>query len=205
MINSIHGSRRGAGARRSLTALALAVGLLVVLSLPGAASAADVQCGGTIKAGEVDEFSDNPLVYRFKCSAEIVGYSIVSTRQVDYFSPEVIGLLPDGNGSGEVFGCEGTFPGAGFGCKGKLAAGHIVEGDFSLSEPLCSTRLHAPRARFWLVTASVQLDAKGNPFTTSSQPYPLAATKCPKVKAAKKSGKKIAEKHGKAKSAKTKS
>lgn len=205
MIKSIHGLHRGQGFRRSLVALALSVGLLAILSLPGVASASEVQCGGTIKAGEPDLFSDNPLTYRFKCSTDVIAYSVVSTRAVDYFNPEVAGLTPAGEASGEMFSCEGTIPGAGFGCRGKLAAGNIVEGDFSLSEPLCPTRLHAPRARFWLVTSSIQLDAKGKEFTTSSQPFPLAAQKCPKVKPPKKGGKKkSAKKSAKAKSAKTK-
>ena len=78
-------------------------------------------CGGSLELNNDIPGIDPPggLSYKFNCNAQVLGYAIVSNRQVDYFSTEVLVLdATSGEATPEQFGCEGAFPSSGFGCRG---------------------------------------------------------------------------------------
>lgn len=163
-----------------LVALGLAVGLLGLSVVAGNASAASVSCGGTVKA-DSEHHSENSLKYAVKCDEEIQGYSIVSNREIGYFSTEVTVLAGTEVAQGESFTCEGAIPGNGIGCYGKMTAGNTVEGFIGTADELCEAPV---QPKFWAVALTTQI-AKEKPFPLTSEPFPLGI-KCATLNAKKK-------------------
>jgi len=121
--------------RMSAGIVLLGLVMAIALTIPGSASAANFSCKGHIAPGTVDEEFENALDYKFACTARIVGYMIVTDREIDAFDTEI--EVKDTAGaivSSDSFVCEGDFPGFGFGCLGGYGANNIIEGKFSLSE-----------------------------------------------------------------------
>ena len=136
---------------------ALAASAALTLAVLPSAFAADGSfqptCLGSAKLGE--SRADGDILYRFACSSEIAGYSIVAlNRSVDAFDTEPVVLDPGGNAvPGEDFGCSGEIPGMGIGCGGKATAWHQVNGGIQISTDPCAS----PRPRLAVTVA----DAKG--------------------------------------------
>jgi hypothetical protein len=112
------------------------VGLLmaIALTIPGAASAATFTCSGGIKPGTVTDEFENPLDYRFACTGRVVGFMIVTQREIDAFDTEL--EVHDAAGTivpADGFACEGDFPGFGVGCLGTYSTNNVVTGTISLS------------------------------------------------------------------------
>ena len=123
-------ARVGAGT----AVLGLLVAVAVALSIPGAASAATFDCKGHIKSGTVTDDFENPIDYKFACTGRIVGFMIVTDREIDAFDTEL--EVHDSKGvivASDGFACEGDFPGFGVGCLGVYGANNLVEGTISLS------------------------------------------------------------------------
>lgn len=160
----------------------LVLGGFAALAAFGAspALAASVNCGGKLSISK-DEGSDNTLSYRFKCSESLKGYSIVSNREVAYFTTEVGVLKGTEVAEGEAFTCEGAIPSNGIGCYGNASAGNWVEGSIGLLDELCADPKQRPR--FWLVSLTEQ-EKSGKPFPLTSEPFNLGAPNCRKELAA---------------------
>jgi hypothetical protein len=155
--------------RRARVALVLAAAALATTVLPAAARAADGSfqptCKGSASLGEARE--DGQVDYKWACSADIAGYSIVTlTRQVDSFDTEPVVLTPAGDPvAGQDFGCSGEIPGIGIGCGGLATAWNQVHGSVNLSTDPCV----GPRPKFALTVA----DAKGR----TAGPYRLVSAR----------------------------
>jgi len=173
------GGERG-GRFGFLVALGLAVSLFGFAMMTGSASAASVSCGGTVVT-DSEHHSENTLQYSVKCSEDIQGYSIVSNRDLGYFSTEVTVLNGTEVAEGEAFTCEGAIPGNGVGCYGKMTAGNTVNGFVGTSNELCEAEV---QPKFWAVALTTQI-AKEKPFPLTSEPFPLAI-KCETLNAKKK-------------------
>jgi hypothetical protein len=150
------------------------LGVLAVLTAVGVATlpsafAADGSfqptCLGSAKLGE--NRADNEVLYKFACSSEIEGYSIITlNKQIDSFDTEPVVLTPAGDAvPGEDFGCSGEIPGIGIGCGGKATAWNQVNGGVNLTSNPCG----APRPR---LAVSVS-DAKGR----VAGPYRLVSSR----------------------------
>jgi hypothetical protein len=162
------------------------LGLLMAtaLTLPGAASAASFTCGGHVKPGTASEEFENPIEYTFACQGRIVGFMIVTDREIDAFDTE----LEVHNAAGAIvpsdaFACEGDFPGFGVGCLGTYSTNNVVTGTFSLSsQKPCAE----PRVDPKLVVIAESLDANtGAPLKNSNGsmagPFDLGRPRgCPK-------------------------
>ena len=179
-----------------LLALALAVSLVGISIAAGSASAGSVTCGGNVATTDEHE-SENALEYSVKCSEDISAYSIVSNREISYFSTEVTAFAGDEIAEGESFTCEGTVPGNGIGCYGKATAGNTVVGTVGLTDELCEAYV---QPRFWVIAQTTQLK-KEVPFHLTSEPFPLAI-KCDTLNAKKKAKDKAMKLCAKVKSAK---
>lgn len=158
-----------------LVALGLAVGLLGLSVFAGTASASEVNCGGSV-AVDTEHESENSLKYDVKCSEDIRGYSIVSNRSIGYFGTEVIVLAGEEVAEGESFTCEGSIPGSGFGCYGKMTAGNSAQGYMGTTDELCEAPV---QPKFWAVALTTQLK-KEVPFQLTSEPFQLKF-KCDKL------------------------
>lgn len=178
-----------------LLALALAAGLILLSIAAGSASAGSVTCGGNLAIDDEHE-SDNSLAYSVKCNEDISAYSIVSNREISYFSTEVVAFAGGEVAEGEAFTCEGTVPGNGVGCYGKATAGNTVVGTVGLTDELCEAYV---QPRFWVIAQTTQLK-KEVPFQLTSEPFPLAI-KCGTLNAKKKAKDKAKKVCGKVKSA----
>jgi len=85
-----------------------------ILGSAGTASAGNnTFCKGTVKPANKKKPGVD-AVYNFSCSDDIRGYSIVTTRTLDFFGTET-NTSPDTSQSA-IMQCEGTVPGHGFGC-----------------------------------------------------------------------------------------
>jgi hypothetical protein len=72
--------------RIALVVGALSVACLIPLASPGAASASSVVCGGRLKFDDkLARFTG--LIYRFKCTENILAFSVVSSKQIDFSTP----------------------------------------------------------------------------------------------------------------------
>ena len=140
---------------------------------PGAASAATVECIGSTEFTDEIPATPRGLAYSFLWNEDILAYSIFSTRELGYFSPEVTPFLQSGEGSGELVQCEGQIPSYGFGCRGKVANDHIVRGLVATSGPPCPRE--GKGVRLWLVVTTVQ-----GTNTYSSRPFRLRGPNCSK-------------------------
>jgi len=162
------------------------LGLLmaIALTVPGAASAANIECSGHVAVGTATEDFENPLDYRFACTGRIVSYMIVTQREIDLFDTEI--EVHDAAGTiipADGFACEGDFPGFGFGCVGVYDTNAIIEGNYSLSsQKPCAEPRDDPK----LVVVAESLDlATGAPLKKSdgalAGPFDLGRPRgCPK-------------------------
>lgn len=139
---------------------------LALAAVPGDASAANLTCRGHTSLGQVTEDADNPLDYRFACTGRIVGYTLISDRELDYFDPEL--EVTDAAGTvvpTDSFGCEGDIPGFGINCLGVYGTNRLVTGHVSVAEQAPCTE---PRPRVQLVVVAETVDAvTGKPAKTS--------------------------------------
>jgi hypothetical protein len=176
--------RQPAGRRPRLAVAALAAAAGCLYLIPAGASAAEAPvCGGSIEINNEIPGIDPPggLSYKFDCNAQVVGYALLSSRQVDYFSTEV--LVSDIN-SGEVvsesFGCEGAFPGAGFGCRGLANNGNFISGEFAIGRDPCeAAKTKSDKFKVWVSATVTEFDSVTNkPFVAVTQPFRLKAPNC---------------------------
>lgn len=171
--------RRGTRARWRCAALSVS---LAAVAAMGAISLAHAQagslgCSRQVKLDRSQPRSEHSLTYKLSCNQDIGSYTIVSTRTVDSFGPEVPVTGPGGQPlNDESFKCEGAIPGDGFRCSGNAKAVNVVTGEFSTeSAPCPATRKEAKaggKLRLWL--AAVDKDGK------SSEPLRIRGPKCPK-------------------------
>jgi hypothetical protein len=180
VIRRFGGSRPAARSWRRATLLALAAGCLGALILPGGASASTVQCGGNIRPTEGEAGTDSfQMEYRFRCNENVRAYSLVSSKTMDFFSTEVLVIDNAGNATPEQFGCEGPFPGNGFGCRGQASFGNRIVGEFStMRNPCGSTGRKADRLKVWITVTTTQTTATGSEFIISSHPIKLKGSGC---------------------------
>jgi hypothetical protein len=171
-------------ARVTIATLAAAAGCIGALSLPAGASAAEVPlCGGKLELNNEIPGIDPPggLSYKFNCNAQVQGFAIVSNRQVDYFSTEVLVLdAASGEATPEQFSCEGPFPSAGFGCRGIANFGNTISGEFAIGRDPCQTaKTKSDKFRVWVVATVTEFDSVTNkPFVAVTQPFRLKAPEC---------------------------
>ncbi len=147
--------------------LAAAAALLVGGLTAGAASAEDdittpgeelplepgsgIDCTGKITKSQDSEY---PYNYEIRCNKDLLGYSIISNREIDATTTEPIGFEPSGDAAlGEDFFCKSGIPGWGLGCYGakgtaKLTAGNFVRAGLSTFAPICDSNM---QPMFWLV------------------------------------------------------
>jgi hypothetical protein len=170
---------------RLIAGIAL-LGLLmaVVLLIPGAASAATFGCSGHTNPGTPSDDFENPIDYKFACAGRIVGYMIVTDREIDSFDTEI--EVHDAAGAiipSDSFACEGDFPGFGVGCLGTYGANCVVTGTVSLSE---RKPCDEPRVDPKLVVVAEAIDVNtGAPLKNSTGsmagPFDLGRPRgCPK-------------------------
>jgi hypothetical protein len=171
-------------ARVAIAALAAAAGCVSALSLPAGAIAAEAPlCGGSLELNDEIPGIEPPggLSYKFNCNTQVLGYSIISTRQVDFFSTEVLVLdVNSGEATNEAFGCEGAFPSSGFGCKGVSNFGNAMSGDFAIGRDPCeASKAKSDKFKVWVSATVTQFDSVTNkPFTAVTQPFRLKGPDC---------------------------
>jgi hypothetical protein len=179
----------------AMAALAAAVGCVAALSLPAAASAAEAPvCGGALELNDEIPGIDPPggLSYKFNCNAQVQGYALLSNRQVDYFSTEVLVLdATSGESTPEQFGCEGPFPSSGFGCRGVANFGNTISGEFAIGRDPCQVaKTKSDKFKVWIAATVTEFDSvTGKPFVAVTQPFRLKKPDCGKAgtgKAAKR-------------------
>ena len=165
MITQLH--RHPGAPRKPVLGAALALVLTCLLLGPPAASANSVRCKGTTTpaegtAGELD--------YKFKCSEEIKGFSLVSNMTVAEFgtTADVLDRVTGDPVSGQTFNCEGPIPGSGFGCSGGALNPNWIAGKFAIEGKRCVRGWNQQRT--WVVA----IDAAG----IASGPMPLRPSKC---------------------------
>lgn len=186
-MTKIRSKHPGKRRRMSIASLALAAVVATVLSLPTAAGAAEATlCGGSLKINNDIPGIDPPggLSYEFDCNAQVIGYSLFSNRQVDYFSTEV--LVHDfttHDVTPEQFSCEGPFPSSGFGCRGVANFGNFIGGEFAIGRDPCQvSKSKADKFKVWIAATVTQFDSVTNkPFTAVTQPFRLKRPKCGKA------------------------
>jgi hypothetical protein len=175
--------RRSQGLRAAVASLAVAAGI-AVLGWPAAAGAAEAPlCGGKLEINDEIPGIDPPggLSYKFDCNSAVLGYSLISNRQVDYFSTEVlVSDFTTGETTSEQFSCEGPFPSSGFGCRGLANFGNFINGEFAIGRDPCETsRSKADKFKVWVVATVVQVDSVTNkPFNAVTQPFRLKGPLC---------------------------
>jgi hypothetical protein len=175
----------------AIAAVAVAAGCVSALGIsPAGAGAAEAPlCGGGLELNDEIPGIDPPggLSYKFNCNAQVQGYSIVSNRQVDYFSTEVLVTDAAGNVTNESFGCEGTFPSSGFGCKGLSNFGNAIGGEFAIGRDPCqAAKAKSDKFKVWVSATVQQFDSVTNkPFLAVTQPFRLKAPDCKTSKTAK--------------------
>lgn len=176
--------RRGSrGLRAAVASFALAAGIMA-MAWPAAAGAAEAPlCGGKLEINDEIPGIEPPggLSYKFDCNAAVLGYSLISSRQVDYFSTEVVvDDFTTGETTSEQFGCEGPFPSAGFGCRGLANYGNFIRGEFAIGRDPCeASRSKADKFKVWIAATVVQADSvNGKPLTVVTQPFRLKGPAC---------------------------
>lgn len=169
---------------QGLLAAAASIAAVAVLAWPAAAGAAEAPlCGGKLEVNNEIPGIEGPggLSYKFDCNATVLGYGLISNRQVDYFSTEV-GVLDftTGEATSEQFGCEGPFPSSGFGCRGMANFGNFITGEFAIGRDPCEkARSKADKFKVWIAATIVQLDSVSNkPFNAVTQPFRLKGPVC---------------------------
>jgi hypothetical protein len=124
---------------RLLGALA-ALAAVAAATLPSAFAADgsfQPTCRGSAKLGE--NRADGDIAYKFACSKDIAGYSLIAlNRTVDAFDTEPVVLNANGDAMpGEDFGCSGEIPGMGVGCGGLARAWNQVNGVIHINSDPC--------------------------------------------------------------------
>ena len=197
-MNSFRSLGRAEGSRFGLlVALGLAVGLIGMFAMAQNASASSVICGGDTTRTSLSE-SENALEYAIQCTEDIKGYSIISNREMNYFSTEVTVFDGEATLEGQSFQCEGSIPSYGIGCFGKATAGAIIRGSIGTSEELCEASV---QPKFWIVALTTEV--KGSKTVTlTSEPYQIPI-KCDTLNAKKKAKDKAIKLCAKVKTAKT--
>lgn len=162
----------------------VAVAGMAAVIWPAAAGAAEAPlCGGRLVVNNEIPGIEPPggLSYKFDCNATVLGYALISNRQVDYFSTEVVVLdYTTGEAKPEQFSCEGPFPSSGFGCRGVSNFGNYMTGEFAIGRDPCErTRSKADKFKAWVVATVVQFDSVTNkPFNAVTQPFRLKGPAC---------------------------
>lgn len=142
--------------RRVVGVASLGLLMAIALALPGSASAANLTCKGhTEKAKDTEDF-ENAMDYVFACTGRILGYMVVSNRELDAFDTEIEVTDPAGAiVPADGFACEGDIPGFGVGCFGNYSTNNVVRGTMSVSGPKACTE---PRVDAKLVVVVEALD-----------------------------------------------
>jgi len=184
--------RDGRGRLRAALACAGAVACVTAFGLPATAGAAEATlCGGKLEVNNEIPGVEPPggLSYKFDCNATVLGYALISNRQVDYFSTEV-GVLDftTGEVTSEQFSCEGSFPSWGFGCRGVSNFGNYMTGEFAIGRDPCETaESKSDRFKVWIAATVVQLDSVTNKaFNAVTQPFRLKGPACKETKNTRK-------------------
>jgi hypothetical protein len=148
--------RSGSRSRRLAVAVAAAaVATVALLAASQTASANDVTCTGFTRLDKTVP-ADHRVVYRFRCTDAIAGYTIFSSDEIAAFDPEGVVQDPmtlEGLNS-ESYSCEGVLPGHGEVCNGKAGGGHVVTSAIDTDKLPCSST-----SNFYLSVA----DVKGAP------------------------------------------
>jgi hypothetical protein len=171
------------GLRALVASIAMVAGIMAI-AWPAAAGAAEAPlCGGKLEINDEIPGIEPPggLTYRFNCNAAVLGYSLISNRQVDYFSTEVVvDDINTGETTSEQFGCEGPFPSSGFGCRGLANFGNFIRGEFAIGRDPCETaRSKTDKFKVWVAATVVQADSvTGKPFNAVTQPFRLKGPAC---------------------------
>lgn len=165
-------SRRRTASRLRILLLAGAVASIGAMAVPGAASAA--QCGGTVAVSQKQDIEDvEVLDYAIRCNEQIRGYSILTSRQIDYFSTEAPAFEENLDPTDEQAACEGPFPSDGFGCRGVINNGRIVVGQFAPIRDPCQVSNIADRFRVWVVGFTQEIDSLDRTILVAGHPTPL--------------------------------
>ncbi len=168
-------SWRPGHSRWGALALAAAAGCLGLMALPGGASAAKVSCAGkTIPNKDVPGYDGFAYDYRFFCNEDVYAFSIVSNRQVEYFSPDAVGYQGS-SPTAESFECEGFFPGEGVGCHGLASPPSRIVGQIGLAKNPCIRHKGGDRWRVWatVTVQEVKPTTPDQPYYTQSEPVAL--------------------------------
>ena len=171
---------------RHIAAGVASLGLLMAvgLSLPSFASGQALSCKGHVgKAQDTGDY-ENAADYRFACTGRILGYTIMSDRELDAFDTEIEVNDPAGAiVPSDSFVCEGEIPGTGIGCYGSYGTNNIVRGTLSVAESkVCAE----PRMTAKLVVVIETLDvntgaAKKTSNGAMAGPFDLGRPRgCPK-------------------------
>jgi hypothetical protein len=149
------GRSASGGRRLALVLGATAVTAIALLAGAATASANDVTCEGFTRLDRTVP-SENKVLYRFRCTDAIAGYSIFSIDELISFDPEgqVQDPLTGVALNNESYSCEGVIPSHGEVCNGKAGQGHVVQSSVESDNLPCSST-----SNFFLVIA----DAKGAP------------------------------------------
>jgi hypothetical protein len=178
----------GTRARTAVASLAAVASIVAMLTLPPGASAAEAPiCGGSLELNNEIPGIDPPggLSYKFACNAQVLGFALLSTRQVDYFSTEVLVLdAASGEATPEQFNCEGPFPGSGFGCRGVANFGNPISGEFAIGRDPCQVaKAKSDKFKVWVAATITEFDSVTNkPFTAVTHPFRLKAPKCKHIR-----------------------
>jgi len=178
------------GSRTGRTLLGSAAAIGIGLLVAGSAQAATLECDGSVHSKPGSK-SSRAFEYDLSCTSPqgnqdfptvVDAYSIVSTKAVLGFGSEVIVTDPEGEAvpSGESFGCEGPFPGDGFGCNGKMSLGNTATGELTLAQNPCGRKGIKTPFRVWAVAAADKISDTEVHTKTISEPFKLAVPKCPK-------------------------
>lgn len=152
-----------------------------LLAIPGGASAAvQPNCSGKLGLNKNTPAGPHGVTYSFKCDRDFQAYAIVSSKKLDYFTPDPVVFEPGGDpSSSDKFACEGPIPGDGFGCPGVGTAGNSVVGMFATVKGACD-----PAVRAWVTVTFQDENAAEPPVPFTSQTHPFALKRpagCPKA------------------------
>ena len=162
---------RARSSRRLVLVLAAtAVAAVALLAASATASANDETCTGFTRLDKTVP-SDHKVVYRFRCSDWIAGYTVFSIDEIASFDPE--GVVQDPMTfqglNTESYSCEGELPSHGEVCNGKAGGGHVVTSSIDTDKLACSST-----SNFYVSVA----DAKGAPAGVFTLGRPRG---CPRV------------------------
>jgi len=145
-------SRSRSGFRSRRLALALAASAVVTVALLATVTVALLATAAPAPAKDVTTCkgftrldktvpADHKVVYRFRCTHAIAGYTIFSTDEIASFDPE--GAVQDPMTlqalNSESYGCEGVLPSHGEVCNGKAGKGHVVTSSVDTDKLACSS------------------------------------------------------------------